>query len=586
MLRERTVESRFDALHSENLTPLVGREEELELLLRRWQQVQDSEGRVVLLTGEPGIGKSRLIAALQSSLEDVPHTALRYFCLPHQQGSPLQPVLSQLQHAAGFSRDDAPAAKRAKLEALLAKATKNAAETMPLFADLLGLSEGKAPDVDPQRGRRRILAALIDQLEGLARKRPVLMLFEDVQWADPTTLELLSLTVERLQSLPVFLVITHRPDFQPPWAGQPHVTTQTLNRLSRRERMTLVEHVTGGKALPPALLEQIVERTDGVPLFVEELTKAVLESEQLHEDSDRYVVDQPARQLEIPTTLQASLMARVDRLGSAREVLQIGAAIGREFSYELLAAVAGLPDAVLQDALIRLTEAEMVFLRGTPPNAVYVLQARAGAGHRLLRHAARPPPATARRNRAGAGKALSRGGSQSTPEVVAQQFERAATERKGDPLLAAGRRPRSAPLRLEGIDRALLKRDARRHGDAGHHGARRAGACDLPCAWHWRNRSRSARTPRNRRDYYRRADALSRQLPGHGREQFLATWGLWLHCFMTDQPHGGVPARRRDGRDRPRGRRSRSLMEAYHATDRRVCSGAAIFAACRRPPRR
>lgn len=198
--------------------------------------------------------------------------------------------------------------------------------------------------MDPQRKRAQVLTALIERLKALARRGPLLMIFEDVQWSDPTSLELLTLTAEHMQALPILLLITHRPDFQPPWAGQPHVTTMTLNRLGRRERMMLVDHVTGGKALPPALLEQIVERTDGVPLFVEELTKAVLESEQ---------IDRPAQPLAIPTTLQASLMSRVDRLGSAREVLQIGAAIGREFSYELIAAVAGLPDVVLQDALAR-----------------------------------------------------------------------------------------------------------------------------------------------------------------------------------------------------------------------------------------
>ena len=202
---------------------------------------------------------------------------------------------------------------------------------------------------------------------------PVLMLFEDVHWADPTTLELLTLTVDRLQSLPILLIISFRPEYQPSWTGLPHVTMLTLNRLSQRERTVLVEHIAGGKKLPPGLLDQIVERTDGVPLFVEELTKAVLESEQLHDTGDRYVLDQPTQELAIPTTLQASL-ARVDRLGSAREVLQIGAAIGREFSYEVLAAVAGLPDVVLQDALIRLTEAELVSLRGTPPNASYTFR--------------------------------------------------------------------------------------------------------------------------------------------------------------------------------------------------------------------
>src|SRR5215469_18660047 len=216
--------------------------------------------------------------------------------------------------------------------------------------------------------------ALIRRLETLARQMPVLMLFEDVHWADPTSLELLTLTIERIHALPILLIITSRPDYLPPWTGQPHVTMLTLNRLSQRERAKLIGNIAGGKSLPQQLLDQIVDRTDGVPLFVEELTKAVLESEDLQDGGDRHALGQPAQPLAIPSTLQASLMSRVDRLGSAREVLQIAAAIGREFSYDVLAAVAGLPDAVLQDALIRLTEAELVFLRGTPPNAVYIFK--------------------------------------------------------------------------------------------------------------------------------------------------------------------------------------------------------------------
>jgi class 3 adenylate cyclase/energy-coupling factor transporter ATP-binding protein EcfA2 len=361
VLRERTVASRFEAFRAATQTPLVGRDEEIELLLRRWQQIKNNEGRVVLLAGEPGIGKSRLTAALEDHIKDDSHTCLRYFCQPHHQGSALQPVLAQLAHAAGFAHDDGAADKRAKVGTLLARDAPSGAVESDLFAELLGLAEPSSQQSavrDPQIKRRKILTALIEQLETLTRRGPVLMLFEDVHWADPTTLELLTLTIDRLQSLPILLIISFRPEYQPSWTGQPHVTMMTLNRLSQRERTVLVDHITGGKKLPPGLLDQIVERTDGVPLFVEELTKAVLESEQLHDTGDRYVLDQPTQELAIPTTLQASLMARVDRLGSAREVLQIGAAIGREFSYEVLAAVAGLPDVVLQDALIRLTEAE------------------------------------------------------------------------------------------------------------------------------------------------------------------------------------------------------------------------------------
>src|SRR5579863_9097609 len=430
VVRERTTAGRFEALQAVSLMPLVGREEEMEMLRRRWQQIRENEGRVVLLAGEAGIGKSRLTAALEDSIKNDPHVCLRYFCEAHHQGSALQPIVGQLQHAAGFTRDDTPADKRAKLERLLA-ATDGGADVEPL-AELLGLplAQGADPaDRDPQRKRRRVLAALIAQLTALARQRPVLMLFEDAHWADPTSVELLTLTIERLQTLPVLLVITLRPDYQPPWTGLPHVTMVSLNRLSQRERAMLVGHVSGGKALPPELLAQIVERTDGVPLFVEELTKSVLESAELQAAGGQSITDRPVQPLAIPSTLQASLMARVDRLGSAREVLQIGAAIGREFSYEVLAAVAGLPDLVLQDALARLTEAELVFLRGTPPNAVYTFK------HALIQDAAYSTMLRGRRQQLHSAIALVLEKRfpdvvKTTPEVIAQQFERAAQNEK------------------------------------------------------------------------------------------------------------------------------------------------------------
>ena len=563
VVRERTIESRFEALHAANLTPLVGRDEEMELLLRRWQQVQDGEGRVVLVSGEAGIGKSRLAVALQDDLKNRT-LCLRYFCLPHHQGSPLQPILTQIQHAAGWTRDDTPAVKRSKIEALLGQTNDNAAEIANVFCEMLGLADGQgAANMDPQRRRRQVLTALIEQFERLARRSPVLMLFEDAHWADPTSLELLTLTVDRMQSLPVLLVITFRPDFQPPWAGQPHATTLTLNRLGRRERTTLIEHVTGGKALPPGVLEQIVERTDGVPLFVEELTKAVLESEQLHEDQGRYVIDRPAQPLEIPTTLQASLMARVDRLGSAREVVQIGAAIGREFSYELIAAVAGLPDTVLQDALIRLTEAEMVFLRGTPPNAVYSFK------HALVQDAAYSAMLRTRRQQLHGAIALVLEKRfpevvQSTPEVVAQQFERAG---QSDKAIQYWRQAGDRDLRRFALKEATTHlsnalRIVMSRPDTPARAEQELATClALALVLQIALGPNSAESAK----YYRRADELSRQLPGHSREKFLATWGLWLHCFMTDQPEEAF--RRADEMVEIAHEVDDSdlLMEAYHA---------------------
>lgn len=334
------MQSRFEALRAAKMVPLVGRAEEMELLERRWQQAKSGEGRVVLLSGEAGIGKSRISAALTERLARDHPVVLRYFCLPHQQSSALQPIITHFQHAAGFTRDDSAAAKRSKLHFLLMQGDEAQPESgrlTDLIAELVGLE----PDVesaelmDPKRKRSQLLDALIGRIERLASDRPVLMVFEDAHWGDPTSLELLTLTVERIQNLPVLLVISFRPEFQPPWAGQPHVTSMALNRLNRRERMALVGHVSGGTTLSPSLLDQIADRTDGVPLFIEE-------SEQTESSDARSAAS--AQVIEIPETLQASLMARVDRLGSAREVLQIGSAIGREFSYELLAEVAGLSD--------------------------------------------------------------------------------------------------------------------------------------------------------------------------------------------------------------------------------------------------
>jgi class 3 adenylate cyclase len=562
VLRERTIASRFEALRAESRTPLIGRHEELELLQRRWAQIKTGEGRVVLLAGEPGIGKSRLTAALEDQLKGEEHVCLRYFCQPHHQGSALQPIIAQFQHAAGFAPSDTSAEKRAKLEALFGPARDDS--DVELIAELLGLTRARTGEVpDPQRQRRLLLDALLNRLETLGRKCPVLMLFEDVHWADPSSLDLLTLTVERLQALPVLLVITFRPEYQPPWTGQPHVTMLTLNRLSQRERATLVNHITGGKSLPSDVLDQIVDRTDGVPLFVEELTKAVLESEQLQETGDHYVLDQPARPLSIPTTLQASLMARVDRLGSAREVLQIGAAIGREFSYELLAAVAGLPDAVLQDALVRLTEAELVFLRGTPPNAVYIFK------HALVQDSAYSAMLRSRRQQLHASIALlleKRFGEtvKATPEVLAQQFELAGQNEKAITYWRqAGERDLRRFAMKESIAhyanalRLVLAMPATVERDALE--------LDVRLGLGFVQQISHGPTAHDAETHYQRALALSQASPSRGRERFLASWGLWFNAVM--QGAGAETVTRAEGLvsiARELGDPS-LLMEAYHA---------------------
>jgi class 3 adenylate cyclase/predicted ATPase len=384
VLRPSAVESRFEALRGSALTPLVGRDEEIDLLLRRWARAKAGDGQVVLISGEPGIGKSRLTAALTERLHADPYLRLRYFCSPYHQDSALYPFIDQLGWAAGFARDDPPASKLQKLESLLARAAPPD-EDVALVADMLSLPGSERhslPNLSPQRKKERTLEALIRQLEGLARQQPVVMVFEDAHWIDPTSRELLDLTVERVGGLPVLLIVTFRPEFQPPGTGQPQVTMLALNRLDRHDRTALVSQIAGGKALPDEVVAQIADRTDGVPLFVEELTKSVLESGLMREEGDRYALDGALPPFAIPTSLHDSLMARLDRLASVRLVAQMGAAIGREFSYALLRSICPLPEDELQASLARLVASELVFQRGMPPDAVYTFK------HALVQDAA------------------------------------------------------------------------------------------------------------------------------------------------------------------------------------------------------
>ncbi|MGY8704923.1 AAA family ATPase [Bradyrhizobium sp. 18BD] len=378
------VDSRFEALRVAR-TPLLGRDEEIELLMRRWQQIKHGDGSVVLISGEPGIGKSRLAETVLEQLSDDPHIRLRRFCSPHHQDSALFPTISQLERAAGFRRDDTDRQRLDKLEALLAEASADLNEAVPLIADLLSVPIGKGyPPVNltPQKRKEKTLGVLLAQLDGLAARRPVLMVFEDVHWIDPTSLELLDRIVDRVATLRVLLIITFRPEFTPAWIGRSHVTLMGLSRLPRPQRAEMMMRVTGGKALPPEIAIQIIDRTDGVPLFIEELTKAVIESGMLADAGDRFDARGPVPRLAIPTSLHASLMARLDRLAPVRELAQIGAALGRSFSHELISAVAAMPQQQVDGALAQLVHAELVFQRGTPPDAEYTFK------HALVQDAA------------------------------------------------------------------------------------------------------------------------------------------------------------------------------------------------------
>jgi class 3 adenylate cyclase/tetratricopeptide (TPR) repeat protein len=447
------VESLFEARHRTQLAPPLGRDEEIEILVRRWRQAVMGEGRVVVLTGEPGIGKSHIAIAIRESLDAGSLMTMQYVCSAHHSNSALFPFISQIERAAKFERGESTARKLSKLESLLAR-TSAEPRDVALLSSLLSLplsAQDLLAETSPQQRKEATLAALVTHLAGLAAQQPLLLIFEDAHWSDPTSLELLTRMVELVPKLPVLLIVTARPEFKQPWPNDAHVTTLQLTRLDRRHGALLIERVAGGKALPDVVANEILVRTDGVPLFIEELTKTLLESGFLQERAGRYVLDRALPALAIPTTLQASLMARLDRLAPVREVAQIGAVVGREFSFELLHAVAGLPRGKLENTLEELVRSELVFCRGPIPQGVFTFK------HALVRDAAYSGLLKSRR--AQLHLAIAAALEQSFPEVVeaepetlARHFaEGALVDRAVGYWLKAGRNAAKRSANVEAI---------------------------------------------------------------------------------------------------------------------------------------
>ncbi|MCI0454274.1 MAG: AAA family ATPase [Candidatus Dadabacteria bacterium] len=385
VIRESEVWSRFDVSATKGLTPLVGREQEVGLLLERWEQVKEGMGQVVLLSGEAGIGKSRLLQELKERLAGESHLRIESHCSPYYQNSSLYPVIDHLQRLLQFRREDSSEEKLGKLEMVLEQYGFSPEEMVPIFANLLSLPiPDRYPPLNltPQGLKQKAFEALLEWLLKEADQKPALRIVEDLQWVDPSTLEYLSLLIEQVPTVRVFCLLTFRPDFIPPWPMRSHMTQITLSRLSRKQIQVMVDKISGGKALPNELAEQVVAKTDGIPLFVEELTKMVLESGLMREEDGQYKLSGSLPALTIPTTLQDSLMARLDRLITIKEVAQFAATLGREFTYELLHTVLPMDEATLQRELAKLVEAELLYQRGIPPNARYFFK------HTLIQEAA------------------------------------------------------------------------------------------------------------------------------------------------------------------------------------------------------
>jgi class 3 adenylate cyclase len=426
VVREADNVGRFEAFQSGAMTPFVGREQEIALLVARWREVTVGEGQVVLLSGEAGIGKSRILAELREAIGGEQYRALRYQCSAHHANEAFYPVIDQLRRAAGLVGGEPAATQLNKLEAMIERSGGDVGQTAPYLAALLtipGATRYPALEISTGELRDQTIRALVALFEAETRAAPVLALLEDAHWLDPSSVDLFSRLIDRLQGLCGLLIVTFRPDFIPPWVVSPHVTTLGLNRFGQRYAAALIDRITQGKSLPPEVLREIIAKADGVPLFLEELTKTVIESSLLREEDGFYVLAAELSSLAIPVTLRDALMARLDRLAAVKETAQIGAVIGREFSWQLIEAVSPIKGAALRDALGQLMAAQLIHVRGAPPEAVYVFK------HALVQDAAYDSLLRVRRQRlhADIAFALSKRlvDKSESPAVVARHFTEA-----------------------------------------------------------------------------------------------------------------------------------------------------------------
>ena len=557
---EGQMESRFDASHGLALTRFIGREQEIALLLERWQRAKDGEGQVVLLSGEAGIGKSRILQTFRENLAGEPHTRLGYQCAPYFSNSALHPVIKQLEYACGYVTDEPAEAKLDKLEMLLAPSTDDLKSAMPILAAMLSIpfEQRYGPlRLTPQQQKERTLEALIELLWKLSVGQPVLFLFEDAHWIDPTTQEWLDQAVERIQDARVLMVLTHRPEYLPAWRSHGHITALALNRLSRRQCSKIVDYLAGGKVLPAEVLAQIVEKTDGVPLFLEELTKAVLESGLLVERVRDYELAGPLPPLAIPVTLQDSLMARLDRLGAVKEVAQIGAVIGREFSRPLISAVAPLSEDQLDAALDQLVASELAFRRGAPREALYIFK------NALVQDAAYASLLKGRRRQLHAQIAATlKNQADTEPELLAHHYTEAGLNEEAlTHWQQAGEQAAQHSANAEAV--AHLRRALTLLENMPTSPARDEREFKLLITLGPALMDSRGWADRGVRQTYERAQALCQDRP---TDMFMATWGLWMHHqSRAEHRHGATIADTLLTAARQAGD-TELLLQAHHAT--------------------